>query len=1050
MRKRLLSALLCLCMVIVTLPIPIAGAINDEIILQSGKDARGTGWVWDGDSRVLTALGLDEQLMSVDTILFPDNSTIVLKGDNAWTLKTVSCGNLCITGSGSLTLSTIVSTGNICLESGNVHVDKISANDITITGGILISVGNGTKMVASNLILSAGAVDIKGPIIISDMVKITGGFLHVSSSEDSGAIQCNRFENDGGIVDIYTSNGAVGIDANTSSFTSGVTLLDCRGYLQETAISGTVQLQNQQKVFDLANDGTITSLNDDGTLNSAMGYVVVADSAYIYSYWEPVTVTETTLKNVFIQGNDMLHPNSDIVIPTGTASYINGYSSINQSVKVNGTFVSNQAFTCNGISIFNAGTKAASGLDVNGNLNVSGGNLSIRASASSVDMFVKAQTLTQTTGNITIDGSGVELTGSGSNYISGGTLTVDAGSLSENVYALKSNGGLVVASSADISLNAGLASLAYSGSEIQISDRHIKGRIYRGGVLDEVAYSFALNGYQTEEGDAVAVLYIGNWDITEVTPPTETDPEVTVEEVTLTTDVADDISSEDRSALNAVLSKAAITGMKDVLNETSVNKIVQMSGVSTTGVDEIKVQLKAALTVTAADLDKGTISFEVAPTAEVTAGSETKTVSVDNSYLNGKNITVKLPIPAGFNPKEILHISKEKPIEQYLLNNGFTVADGTAVLYIDHFSELRMNESQTTVAKIEGSDTGYFSLQSAIDAAQSDARINLYNNSDDTVLKVANKSLTINCNTYQLRSDVDWQLTNCTKSETTDEQGHKVIVITYAGGGSSSSGGGGSASGKPSASVSGSGGKVAVASNGVVTITPDQGYQISKITVNGKEVNIPANGKLTGLGKDDKVVVTFEKIPEEKPGTSTTPFTDVAKNAWYADAVQYVYENGIMDGTSAASFSPNATTTRGMIVTMLHRLEDTPPAASSGFTDVAVGAWYADAVAWAAKNGVVNGVSAASFAPNTAITREQLAAILYRYAQLKGYSVSVSGNLSGYADASQISEYAVAAMQWANAAGLITGNTANTLNPRGHATRAEVATILMRFVEKMG
>ena len=534
------------------------------------------------------------------------------------------------------------------------------------------------------------------------------------------------------------------------------------------------------------------------------------------------------------------------------------------------------------------------------------------------------------------------------------------------------------------------------------------------------------------------------------TPPTETDPEVTVEEVTLTTDVADDISSEDQSALNAVLSKAAITGMKDVLNETSVNKIVQMSGVSTTGVDEIKVQLKAALTVTAADLDKGTISFEVAPTAEVTAGSETKTVSVDNSYLNGKNITVKLPIPAGFNPKEILHISKEKPIEQYLLNNGFTVADGTAVLYIDHFSELRMNESQTTVAKIEGSDTGYFSLQSAIDAAQSDARINLYNNSDDTVLKVANKSLTINCNTYQLRSDVDWQLTNCTKSETTDEQGHKVIVITYAGGGSSSSGGGGSASGKPSASVSGSGGKVAVASNGVVTITPDQGYQISKITVNGKEVNIPANGKLTGLGKDDKVVVTFEKIPEEKPGTSTTPFTDVAKNAWYADAVQYVYENGIMDGTSAASFSPNATTTRGMIVTMLHRLEDTPPAASSGFTDVAVGAWYADAVAWAAKNGVVNGVSAASFAPNTAITREQLAAILYRYAQLKGYSVSVSGNLSGYADASQISEYAVAAMQWANAAGLITGNTANTLNPRGHATRAEVATILMRFIEKMG
>ena len=116
--------------------------------------------------------------------------------------------------------------------------------------------------------------------------------------------------------------------------------------------------------------------------------------------------------------------------------------------------------------------------------------------------------------------------------------------------------------------------------------------------------------------------------------------------------------------------------------------------------------------------------------------------------------------------------------------------------------------------------------------------------------------------------------------------------------------------------------------------------------------------------------------------------------------------------------------------------------------DVAAGAWYADAVAWAAANGVVNGVSDTAFAPETAITSEQLATILYRYAQLKRYDVSVSGNLSGYADASQISDYAMTAMQWANAAGLITGNTATTINPTGNATRAEVATILMRFCEK--
>ena len=156
-----------------------------------------------------------------------------------------------------------------------------------------------------------------------------------------------------------------------------------------------------------------------------------------------------------------------------------------------------------------------------------------------------------------------------------------------------------------------------------------------------------------------------------------------------------------------------------------------------------------------------------------------------------------------------------------------------------------------------------------------------------------------------------------------------------------------------------------------------------------------------------------------------------------------------MNGVSANSFGPNATTNRAMIVTILYRLEDTPAASSSGFTDVVSGSYYADAVNWAAANGIVNGVSATSFAPNTAVTREQMAAILYRYAQFKGYSVTASNSLNGYADASQLSSYAIAAMQWANAEGLITGSTSTTLNPAGNATRAEVATILMRFCENI-
>ena len=157
----------------------------------------------------------------------------------------------------------------------------------------------------------------------------------------------------------------------------------------------------------------------------------------------------------------------------------------------------------------------------------------------------------------------------------------------------------------------------------------------------------------------------------------------------------------------------------------------------------------------------------------------------------------------------------------------------------------------------------------------------------------------------------------------------------------------------------------------------------------------------------------------------------------------------MMDGIGNNLFSPNGTTTRAMIVTILHRLENQPASGSSTFTDVPANQWYTNAVAWAAANGIVDGYGDGRFGPNDTITREQMAAILYRYAQFKGYDVSNTGNLSGYTDAAQVSEWARTAMGWANAQGLITGNTATTLNPTGSATRAEVATILMRFVENV-
>ena len=186
---------------------------------------------------------------------------------------------------------------------------------------------------------------------------------------------------------------------------------------------------------------------------------------------------------------------------------------------------------------------------------------------------------------------------------------------------------------------------------------------------------------------------------------------------------------------------------------------------------------------------------------------------------------------------------------------------------------------------------------------------------------------------------------------------------------------------------------------------------------------------------------------EDKPEEPDEPFIDVDENDWFYDAVTYVYSEGMMDGVSDTQFAPNSNLTRGMVVTMLYRLEDEPRVTgSSGFDDVASGAWYADAVTWAAENGIVNGVSDAEFAPNDNITREQLAAILYRYAEYNDYDVSGRDDLSEFTDRNSISGYALDAMRWAVDEGLITGITDTTIEPQGTATRAQAATMFMRFM----
>ena len=203
--------------------------------------------------------------------------------------------------------------------------------------------------------------------------------------------------------------------------------------------------------------------------------------------------------------------------------------------------------------------------------------------------------------------------------------------------------------------------------------------------------------------------------------------------------------------------------------------------------------------------------------------------------------------------------------------------------------------------------------------------------------------------------------------------------------------------------------------------------------------------KITSVKLDANTTV-YAKWTEAP--VSGLPFGDVKTADWFYNDVKYVYEKGMMAGTAADVFAPNATTTRAMIVTILYRLEGSPAVTgTNAFVDVPAGQWYTDAVSWAAANQIVKGTSATTFAPNDSITREQMAAILYRYAQYKGYDVTKKADLSGYSDNSQVSAYAKDALAWANAAKLINGVTNTTLAPQGNATRAQVSAILHRFCD---
>lgn len=261
-----------------------------------------------------------------------------------------------------------------------------------------------------------------------------------------------------------------------------------------------------------------------------------------------------------------------------------------------------------------------------------------------------------------------------------------------------------------------------------------------------------------------------------------------------------------------------------------------------------------------------------------------------------------------------------------------------------------------------------------------------------------------------------------------------------------------------------------------LTITPDKGYVVDKIEIidlegdkiDAKKVEDEDNEYTFRMANCDvTVTVTFkeegktetedteestteETETEETTTSETVTFSDVSESDWFYRGVSYVVENGMMNGVGENQFAPNAPLTREMLAVVLYNMEKQPESTGvNPFADVKADMWYTDAIVWANANGIVAGYDDSTFGLGDSITREQLAAILYRYAQMKGYDVTEKADLTGYADSAAISGYAVEAMQWANANGIVNGMTATTLAPQGTATRAQVATMLMNFCENV-
>lgn len=460
-----------------------------------------------------------------------------------------------------------------------------------------------------------------------------------------------------------------------------------------------------------------------------------------------------------------------------------------------------------------------------------------------------------------------------------------------------------------------------------------------------------------------------------------------------------------------------------------------------------KIEVRTYLDVEPKAYNESAYTLDITPKYDVVvvgtkdgAAAEKVVASDTLKVTNATNVSIQLPADFVANTDTLYVQHKGHEYDAAVTaNNGVYTANFTNP---DGFSEFTISKTSQSVAKV--GNNKYTTFQDAVNAVENNGTIEIVGGNKDYTATISGSSKTIKVKNSLTGENIKVTVNGESKTIKPSED----ATFTYTKPSSSSSGG--SSSGKTTYKVTTS----AVNNGGVnaspssaekgatitITLSPDKGYKLDKLTVtdgSGKTVSTVKKSDtvytFTMPASAVKVGVSYVKATETP---SKTKFNDVSANDWFASAVDYVTGKGMMNGTAANTFSPKANTTRGMLMTVLarHAGEDTTGGS----------VWYEKGMNWAKANGVSDGTN-----PQVNITREQLAAMLYRYAQNKKYDVSGAKSLDGYTDAQSVSSYAVPALQWANAVGVVNGKSGSKLDPKGYATRAEVAAMLMRFCENV-